>query len=232
MSSNWSFNASVVPIFDEHVRKNVPQYDEMHRLITDIAGWFLEDNTNVYDIGTSTGEVVRNLIERYPSKRCSYIATDTSPEMASRCAQRFLESKPHVPVIVKDEDVRSTSFKMEHASLVTCVLTLQFIPKRDRLTVLKKIYESLHKGGGLILVEKVIGENTRFNEMWVELYHELKLRNGMTEEEVFKKSQAIRGVLVPLTLQENVSLLKEAGFTEIDVFFKWTNFVGLIAMKT
>ncbi|WP_194956669.1 DNA cytosine methyltransferase [Bacillus sp. EE-W1] len=48
MSSDWKFNDSIVPIFDEHVRKSVPMYEEIHRMITDIAGWFIEDGTTVY----------------------------------------------------------------------------------------------------------------------------------------------------------------------------------------
>lgn len=47
----------------------------------------------------------------------------------------------------------------------------------------------------------------------------------------FAKSRAIRGVLQPYTVDENIQMLQEAGFRDIDTFFKWNNFVGFIAIK-
>jgi tRNA (cmo5U34)-methyltransferase len=38
-------------------------------------------------------------------------------------------------------------------------------------------------------------------------------------------------VLIPYTLEENRRLLKENGFSTVDVFFKWYNWAGVIAVK-
>ena len=35
----------------------------------------------------------------------------------------------------------------------------------------------------------------------------------------------------PLTLEENISNLKEVGFSKLDIFMKYNNFVGIIAVK-
>jgi tRNA (cmo5U34)-methyltransferase len=42
---------------------------------------------------------------------------------------------------------------------------------------------------------------------------------------------SLEGVLVPVTSDWNIDLLKQAGFRQIDVFWKWMNFVGYIAFK-
>jgi tRNA (cmo5U34)-methyltransferase len=225
--SNWKFDKNVVPIFDEHVRKSVPMYDEIHHLITDIAGWFLQDNTNVYDIGTSTGEVISNLINTYKTKEINYIGIDSSEDMCRKANERFNNYK-NVKILNQDVTI---NFKFENASLITSVLTVQFIPETKRQNLINKIYEGLNKGGAFILIEKVIGSNARFNEIWIELYHQLKLRNGLSEKHVFEKARAIRGVLKPYTVKENIEMLEIAGFKDIDMFFKWNNFAGFIAIK-
>jgi tRNA (cmo5U34)-methyltransferase len=46
-----------------------------------------------------------------------------------------------------------------------------------------------------------------------------------------QKSKSLRGVLNPLTLQQNMDLLREAGFSNMEIFFRWYNFVGLVAIK-
>lgn len=228
MSSNWEFDSEIVPIFDGHVRQSVPMYDEIHRLITDMSAWFIEDETNVYDIGTSTGEVIKNLTERYPHKKSTFVGIDSSPEMVER-ARKSLSNDCRAEI--RERDITKESFLVENASMITSVLTMQFIPQRYRQRVVDSFYSGLNKGGAFIMVEKVVGSNARFNEMQIELYHEMKLRNGLTEQHVFEKASAIRGVMRPYTLKENISMLDKAGFKDIDTFFKWNNFAGFIAIK-
>jgi tRNA (cmo5U34)-methyltransferase len=38
-------------------------------------------------------------------------------------------------------------------------------------------------------------------------------------------------VLIPYKLLENRELLIETGFRSVDVFFKWYNFCGIVAVK-
>jgi tRNA (cmo5U34)-methyltransferase len=35
----------------------------------------------------------------------------------------------------------------------------------------------------------------------------------------------------PLTVQENLDLLWETGYTRVDMFFKWYNWAGILAIK-
>jgi len=35
----------------------------------------------------------------------------------------------------------------------------------------------------------------------------------------------------PITLEENLTMLQNAGFKEQEVFFKYGNFVGILAIK-
>lgn len=227
-SATWKFDENIVPIFDDHVRKHVPFYDELHQLITDISGWFLEDLTNVYDVGTSIGEVIANIQHSYPDRKLNIYGIDNSYFMAEKAAKLF---KDDINVTIMHGDAVNNTFKIENASLVTSVLTLQFIKEKYRQSLVDRIYEGLNPGGGFILVEKVIGSSAKFNEIWVETYHEMKVRNGVTEKDVIDKSRAIRGILKPLTVDENINMLQKAGFEKIDTFFKWGNFAGFLAIK-
>jgi tRNA (cmo5U34)-methyltransferase len=49
--------------------------------------------------------------------------------------------------------------------------------------------------------------------------------------EIANKREALENVLVPLTIQENIDLLIEAGFTRVETFFQWFNFVSFVAYK-
>lgn len=225
--ANWKFDKEIVNIFDSHVRKSVPLYDNFHNIIGDLSEWFVEDNTNVYDIGASTGIGLNNLISHHINKKVNYIGVDSSAEMLKKARNNLKNCN----VTLINGDITNSDIEIYNASFITSILTLQFIPRRKRIQVIKKAYKGLNKGGALVIVEKVIGNNARFDEMFIELYHDFKLSNGLSEKEVFAKSKAIRGVMSPNTMQENIDILKEAGFKDIDIFFKWCNFAGIIAVK-
>jgi tRNA (cmo5U34)-methyltransferase len=49
--------------------------------------------------------------------------------------------------------------------------------------------------------------------------------------EISQKREALENVLVPYKLSEDNLLLRESGFAHVEIFFKWYNFAGLIAVK-
>ena len=89
----------------------------------------------------------------------------------------------------------------------------------------------MRHNGCLLLVEKVLGEHSTFNRLFIKHYYEMKARNGYSELEISQKREALENVLVPYRLEENKELLLNAGFRHVDVFFKWYNFCGMIALK-
>ena len=225
----WSFDKDVTGKFNDHVRQSVPGYDIFHSLAVGIASFFIQNDTNVYDLGTSTGEGLRNLLARFKGVRSNvdYIGVDNSKPMCD-AAQECVKSDG---VSILNTDITWDAFTMHNASLVTSFLTLQFLPIHKRQAVVQKIYDGLNVGGGFILVEKVVGESAQTDEIFVDLYHDFKLDQGLTKEHIFDKSRSIRGVMRPITLSDNVKMLKQAGFRHVDVFFKHLNFVGVVGVK-
>jgi tRNA (cmo5U34)-methyltransferase len=59
----------------------------------------------------------------------------------------------------------------------------------------------------------------------------MKRRHGYSDLEIAQKREALENVLVPYKLLENRELLLNMGFEYVDVFFKWYNFCGLVAVK-
>lgn len=81
------------------------------------------------------------------------------------------------------------------------------------------------------MVEKVLGNSDKLNKLFIKSYYDMKKNNGYSTEQIERKRLSLEGVLVPVTNDWNVALLKQAGFREVDVFWRWMNFVGYIAIK-
>ena len=65
----------------------------------------------------------------------------------------------------------------------------------------------------LILVEKVLGEDTVFNRIFIRHYYEMKKRHGYSELEIAQKREALENVLVPYKLLENREMLLPGQFS-------------------
>lgn len=117
------------------------------------------------------------------------------------------------------------------ASLTLSVFTLQFVPIEYRQRVIQDVYDHTIPGGGFVLVEKVLGETARIDKLLVERYYAMKRDHGYSLDAIERKRLALEGVLVPVTARWNVELLRQAGFREIDCFWRWANFAAWIAVK-
>lgn len=97
--------------------------------------------------------------------------------------------------------------------------------------MLESIYQQIVDGACLILIEKILAEDADLNRQFIKYYYDLKRRNNYDEMEISQKREALENVLIPYKLSENLQMLAEAGFSKTEVFFKWYNFAGIIAIK-
>jgi len=227
--ADFKFGAEVVAVFDDMVGRSVPYYDEMQRMISELAADFAVAGTNVYDLGCSTGTTLLDLGVAI-KQDVKFVGVDNSPEMLQRCRAKLDAQGFNRPTDLRCADLNN-GVQMENASLVTMILTLQFIRPLYRDKLIAQILQAMNPNGCLIIVEKVIGEDSLFNRMFIKHYYEYKRRNGYSDLEISQKREALENVLVPYKLMENREMLIRAGFRYCDVFFKWYNFCGIIAVK-
>ncbi|KAA6434089.1 carboxy-S-adenosyl-L-methionine synthase CmoA [Dyadobacter flavalbus] len=227
--SDFKFGTTVVKVFDDMVSRSVPYYNEMQRMLGEIAADHVKEGSCLYDLGCSTGTTMIEVDKLIPSD-IRFIGIDESPEMLAKCDVKLKEAGFVRPYDLVTGDLHEP-LPIQNASVVILCLTLQFVRPLYRERLLRNIYAGLNPGGILILVEKVLAESTVFNRDFIKYYYNYKRRNHYSEMEISQKREALENVLIPYKLSENLLLLKEAGFGDCEVFFKWYNFSGLIAYK-
>ncbi len=227
--SDFKFSNKVAKVFDDMVSRSVPFYSEIQRMISEIAADHIQPGTNVYDLGCSTGTTMIGMDTMIPDD-VKFIGLDDSKEMLQKCDQKLKEAGFKRPYDLIEANMQE-GFKIENASVAVLCLTLQFIRPISREKVLKTIYDGLQPGGVLILAEKILAEESQFNRNFIKYYYNMKRRNNYSEMEISQKREALENVLIPYKLSENILMLRDAGFSHCEVFFKWYNFSGLIAIK-
>jgi len=224
----FAFNEEVARVFDDMVKRSVPFYEEVARILLSLAHVYCSEGSRIYDIGCSTGSTLL-LLSQNLAFPLQLIGIDNSQAMIGRAQEKLGAAK--------EEDSKTFLCKSaldevyEGAALIICNYTLQFISVRDRKKLLSKLYSGLKPGGMLFLSEKIRYADPEMQEAITGIYEAYKRSRGYSQNEIEKKKEALENVLVPVTLEEQISWLKECGFRTVDVAFKWHCFVSIVAIR-
>jgi tRNA (cmo5U34)-methyltransferase len=226
--TDFSFGAETTAVFDDMLQRSVPFYDEIQRMMSELAADFAVDGTNIFDLGCSTGTTMLHLCRL--DRDVTVIGLDSSPAMLARAEVTLRQGAVTKPYVLRQQDL-DHGLVIENASVVVMALTLQFVRPIYRERLLRTVYDGLIPNGCLLLIEKVLEEESLANRLFVKHYYDFKRRNGYADIEIAQKREALENVLVPYRLDENREMLRRTGFRHPQIFFKWYNFCGILAVR-
>ena len=225
--SKFTFDQKVVDVFDDMVLRSVPGYKQMIELIGLAGRTYPIINSNVYDLGCSTGAATLSIASNLKSKSIKIFSIDNSQEMLDQCSSNLSGTEANIQYICDDIE----NIKLDNASLIVLNLTLQFINPKYRSDLIKRIFKSLLTGGALIISEKIINENEEINKSLISLHESFKRENGYSETEIAQKRKAIEDVLIPESIEQHLKRLSDAGFKKPLVQMQCINFASFLAVK-
>ena len=219
--------------FDEHIDWSIRGYSNLLGDIIGFSRYFVEGNTNVVDLGCSTGKTTERMLlhNKDHCNNATYVGVEIAEGFFGNLDERLekLDKKePWAQVEFHKGDVRDYEF--DNCSLVTSIFTLQFMPKKDRKAVIEKIYDGLNIGGAYIFAEKIYTENAFIQDMLTFNYYDFK-RQKFNYDDIMSKEQTLRHMLKPNTWKEIEDMLMGAGFKSVQVFWQNFLFLGAIAIK-
>lgn len=226
ISKQFEFDEEVASVFDDMLERSVPFYKEMQRLSIVFASKYLEENDRVYDLGCSTASTLIEL-SKYFEKNLNLIGIDSSDAMIKRASNKAKAFGVDIEFL--NDDIFNIDFK--NAKLFISNYTLQFIRPLLREKLIKKIYDSLDDGGVFVFSEKLISTDKALAKYSIDEYYEFKKTQGYSSFEISQKREALENVLIPYSNEENIKMIKDAGFNHCETIFQWVNFATFIAIK-
>ena len=218
--------------FDEHIDKSIRGYQDLLSDIVSLSRYFVEKETNVYDIGCSTGKLTEAMLKKNQDiEDVHYYGIEVADGFVGDMKSREIKLNSDYSwnkIKFLHEDVRDSM--ISNASLITSVFTLQFMSMRDRLPMIKKVYNGLNEGGAFIFAEKTIFENAKFQEMITFNFYDYK-RKFFDTKDIMDKEQTLRNIMKPNTWKQIEKYIYDAGFKDVQPFWRNHMFVGAIAVK-
>lgn len=220
---SFSFDAKVVPVFDDMIRRSVPGYPLLLQAQASMLKELKPPKGLILDLGCSTGNWYQKL-ESTGIDLTEYLGVDASPEMLLKFSQKSKN------VNLLEADLENWVLPPEN-SVVAMNFTLQFLSLECRKTMIQKIFDSLKPGGVFFLSEKVRSQNEKMASSCDEVYWNFKRSQGYTSEEVARKDKALKQMLRAEALDIHLDRLKFSGFESVEVLFKWMHFTSIVAIK-
>ena len=171
LNSSWTFGNKVAAKFEKHIKQSVPLYNEGHELILKVSDFFISEDSLVYDIGCSTGNLVKKISKKHHNKKFKIHALDIEKEMINHAKKKNDDKK--IKYLNKD----ITKYKLDKCDLIISYYTMQFVKPKYRQLLFNKLFKSLNWGGALLIFEKVRANDARFQDMVTSIYYSFKGKN-------------------------------------------------------
>lgn len=227
--AGFVFDESVVKVFEDMIGRSVPGYTTLLSMFPVLVNAFVTSHSRCYDLGCSLGASTLAMQQGVNKDDVEIIAVDNSLAMIEKCRALTAEHGGNVSICVKQADI--CELEIDNASLVVMNFTLQFIAEDKRQSLIEKIHSGLNKGGAFVLSEKIKSETNLEQDRLTSLHHEFKKANGYSDLEISQKRSALENVLIAETVEQHILRLRQAGFSEVMVWFQCFNFVSLLAIK-
>ncbi|MBI3903758.1 MAG: methyltransferase domain-containing protein [Nitrosomonadales bacterium] len=214
--------------FDEHIEKSIRGYADLRNDCILLSEYFVENDTNVLDLGCSTGKFLREIRNHNQDKApdARYLGVDIEAMFRKQWAAHATDN-----VYYHLCDLRSFD-GYENLSFITSLFSLQFIPEKDRCSVMQKIFCNLIPGGAFVMAEKTLGKSPKIQDMLTFMYYDYK-RQNFSEQEILEKERSLRNKLKLWSEPQIITSLEKAGFHKdcIQVFWRNHLFAGFLAIK-
>lgn len=220
LKKKFSFDS--IENFDDHISTHIKDYNRLIENITYLADSFILTGKRVYDIGCSTGKLIKALDEKYADRKAEYIGIDVN--------HNFAKDFEDTPTVKFNKADVTRGYDFSEASLILSLFTLQFIDPKDRLKVLDVIAESLDLGYGLFIAEKVYPDTAFAYKVLEGGSYDYKLDKDVPESEILTKERHIRDIMRPFEEELLVAELRKR-FRSVTPIFASFNFRGYLCIK-
>lgn len=214
--------------FDNHIEHSIRGYTNLWNDVLKYSEYFVEDYTNVVDIGCSTGKLLKAMIAQNTfAPHANYVGIEVEEDFFKSYdedEEQFSHLRYH------RGDVRD--FRFLNCSLVTSIFTLQFIQEKERSSIIKQIYDGLNPGGAFIFAEKTIADCSKIQDIRTFTYYDYK-REHFTSDDILNKEKQLRHMMKLNTRKELINKCATAGFAfdRIDSFWQNHSFTAFVAIK-
>ncbi|WP_343315196.1 class I SAM-dependent methyltransferase [Brucella sp. BE17] len=215
-------NPAAVASYTQDAPKKVPGLADLHRMTTILLGERAPGAADILVVGAGGGLELKAIAQTRPDWR--FTGVDPSPAMLDIARQTTALYADRIELLASTVD----QVPISRFDGATCLLTLHFLNRIERLHTLREIRLRLKPGGVLVIAHHTAPDGNP--ERWLARSATFADRTDSDARRSAASAKAMAERLSLLSPDEEEELLREAGFVEPALFYAAFSFRGWAAI--
>lgn len=222
MSDNKSaFNSNE---YDRKIKQTLPYYNEFYEQVIELVKVFHNSAITWLDIGCGTGKMGSIALENIELEKLVFC--DSSDEMIRIAKERFQRFNTEFSVC----DIQNLEYTDEF-DVITAIQVNHYLQMEERKIALQKCYKALKENGLFISFENFSPFTDVGKIVYLEKWKRYQIEQGKSFEESTKHIERYGKDYFPITLEEQLTLMRNSGFRAVEILWLSNMQVGLWGMK-
>jgi tRNA (cmo5U34)-methyltransferase len=205
--------------FDRIIVTPIPYYLQMVESLGLAIPFEISAPVRVLDLGCGTGTVDKRILERFPNAQVTCL--DLAGNMIAMARQK-LASYPRVSYV--QGDFTAMAGGESYDFIVSSLALHHLATDAEKHQFYRRIYLSLRPDGVFYNADAVLGTRGFLQQVYMQQWRAFMCRGNSREEVEAKWIPNCEVEDHPAKLTEQLAWLTEAGFTDVDVLWKYYNF--------
>ncbi len=227
---------AAVARYAEGPRRNVPGYDSLLPMVRILLAERVPADGRVLVVGAGGGLELEDMARAHPGWR--FDGVDPSQPMLDLAAQRLEAAGVSDRVALHHGTMQSAPAGPFDGA--TCLLTFHFVPRGERAAMVAEIRRRLKPGAPFVAVHLSVADGgaggarrecgARERDLWLSRYSAFQVASGMAPEMADRGRAKVAAELAVLTPDEDEAILREAGFSDVRMFYMGFAFRGWVGL--
>jgi tRNA (cmo5U34)-methyltransferase len=217
--------------YDQKVRQTIPFYDTIHAEVIRLVKLVKPEVECWLDTGCGTGRVAEQALKDFPAAR--FILADPSEAMLAQTRARLTNrdsARLTILPSIGSADLESHVEK-NTADVATAIQCHHYLQRPERLKALRACREVLKHGGLFVTFENIAPRTAAGVRFGLTAWKQFLMDNGRTEQEAGQHIARYGTELLPITAEEHLKALAQAGFRVVELFWFSQMQTGFYAIK-
>lgn len=210
--------------YDRKIKQTLPYYDEFYNQVIELVKVFNPNAVKWLDIGCGTGKMGSVAFEKAEIEK--FVFCDCSEEMIRIAKEHVKCHNAEFSVC----DVQKLAYDNEF-DVITAIQVYHYLHRDERKIALQKCYESLKVNGLLISFENFAPFTDLGKTVCLEKWKRYQMKQGREPEECEKHIERYGKEYFPISILENMELMRNCGFQVVEILWLSNMQVGLWGMK-
>ncbi len=204
--------------YDPWIRKVIPRYDEMLDVLISCIKVPKGRTIRIIDIGCGTATLSKKLLASHPDVELTCL--DMTEDMLDLARGRLSDYKNVRYLLFNLYDF---NYDGPYDLILSSLALHHMVTDEDKRMQYRRIYQALAPGGSFYNADVVLASDERTQELYMRKWAEF-MHHGLTAEEVDGSVlPRYYSEDSPARLTDHLEWMKDAGFSGVDVIWKYYN---------